>query len=428
MDTKSLRTVQTAAQRGLLLVALTISLTGCKTTPVNPFAAREKADQAEKEGATAQKDDPQKDLTDPTVPDLAKSVAELRDEVETAAKDTSQQARLAVAQTLGQAAYEGKQVAAHTVSTAQDVALQANADVQHFAFDSIAQLPLEQAGPMLLLAIAEGSADARQAAAAQLAERWPPSANFPVEEAAENRATAIAALRQLWIKQYGEINDAAVAARAAAQQLTAQSADGVRQAKAAAVESTDSAMRIAYTAINSASAEIRRQSCEYLAAHGDPRHALVLLPLLEDPDQTVVVAAVRALGAVGTLEDPQPLVRLLNVPDKQVRVEAAMSLAHLRVVQGVQALERMGMDTDVQVRLRAAQAMGQIANPAFVPALMAMLGDAVEVQTVAMISLAQVAGTDPTAQDGNTSVSQEERIRLWQVWYREYQDRPVSRR
>ncbi len=428
MDTKSLRIVQMAALRGLLLVVLTIPVAACKTTPVNPFAAREKAVQAEKERATAQTGDPQKDLTDPTVPDLANTVAELRDEVETAAKDTSQQARLAVAQTLGQAAYEGKQVAAHTVSTAQDVARQASADVQHFAFDSIAQLPLEQAGPMLLLAIAEGSALARQTAAAQLAERWPPAANFPVEEAAESRAAAVAALRQLWIKQYGEINDAAVAARAAAQQLAAQSADRVREVKDAAIESTDNAMRTAYTAINNASAEIRRQSCEYLAAHGDPRHAQVLLPLLDDPDETVVLAAVRALGAVGTLEDPQPLVRLLNLPDKQVRVEAAMSLAHLRVEQGVQALERMGMDTDVQVRLRAAQAMGQIANPAFVPALMAMLGDAVEVQTVAMMSLAQVAGTDPTTQDGSSPVSHEEKIRVWQLWYREYQDRPAGKR
>jgi len=427
MDTKSLRIVQIAAERGLLLVAITLSLTACKSAPVNPFAAREKAAQAEHE-ATAQADEAQRDSTDPVAPDLARSVTELRDEIEAAAKDTSEQVRSAVTQTLGHAKHEGQQVAAHTVSTAQDIARQATADAQRQAFDAIDQLPLAQAGPLLLVTIAEGSDAARRAAASQLAERWPPAANFPVDQAAESRAAALAALRKLWVSQYGEINDAAVAAKAAAQQLVEESTERVREARDTAIESTDNAMQAAYTAINNASAEIRRQSCEYLSTHGEPRHAAVLLPLLEDPDQSVVLAAVRALGAVGTLDDPQPLIRLLNVPDKQVRVEAAMSLAQLRVDQGVQALERMGMDTDAQVRLRAAQAMGQLANPAFVPALMAMLGDAVEIQTVAMISLARVVGTDPTVQDDGSTISHEEKIRLWQLWYREYQDRPANRR
>ena len=90
--------------------------------------------------------------------------------------------------------------------------------------------------------------------------------------------------------------------------------------------------------------------------------------------------------------------------------------------QAAEALERLAMDADVAVRVRAAQAMGEVADPLFLPALMALLSDAADVQTAAMASLAQIAGSDVTAREGASPVSNEERIRTWQLWYRERQD------
>ena len=78
------------------------------------------------------------------------------------------------------------------------------------------------------------------------------------------------------------------------------------------------AVQLAYLAVGNSSSDVRRRACDYLAAHADPRHAAVLLPMLEDPSSTVVIAAVRGLGAIGTLDDPRPLVGLLLTPDRRV--------------------------------------------------------------------------------------------------------------
>ena len=58
-----------------------------------------------------------------------------------------------------------------------------------------------------------------------------------------------------------------------------------------AVKSTtgDAAVRMAYVGTGHAAAEVRRQSCGYLAAHSDPRHASVLLLLLNDPNHDVAL-------------------------------------------------------------------------------------------------------------------------------------------
>jgi HEAT repeat protein len=474
----------------------------------------------------------------------ALAAAGMRDEVEAAAKDTSQHVRLAVAQTLGQAAQEGRQVAAQSVATAQDLTRDASAEVQRQAITSLAAWPIEQAGPVLLLALSEGGYTARKEAAKQLADRWPAAAGFPVDAVAERRGTALAELKKLWIQQYGEVNDAVAAVTIETQQLITLSADRIRevqnlvaalkqanlpqaarrealatlaaagpqlvpvleqridlggplprelyedvlpgvspvfavlerlssqdvlQRRAAATElvtqaadaalsplalarlaelveaekdpvvwrgalmavaddSRDTAVRMAYTAIGHASVEVRRRACDYLAAHGDPRHVRVLVPVLDDPDATVVSAAVRALGYVGMLDDPQPLARLLNAPDKQLRLEAAASLARLRAVQGVTALERLALDADLNVRVQAAQTMGGVADPAFLPTLMAMLGDRANVQRAAMLSLAQIAGSDVAAQEEGVVLTNDEKVHRWQLWYRDHQDQVPEKR
>jgi HEAT repeat protein len=389
--------------------------------------------------------------------------------------------RLAVAKTLAQAAQKDRLVAAQTVVTAQNLARDASAEVQQQAIDSLSGWPLEKAGPVLLLAIAEGGYRGRKTAAAQLSARWPAAADFPVDAAAERRTAAIADLKRLWGEKYGATNDLAAAAHAEAQQLLTLSDDRVqelqrlpsrdateRRAAAAemAVETAtallsplalnrlaelvkdekdplvwrsiltaiagdprDAAAGIAYEAIGNASVEVRRGACEYLAAHGDPRHGQILLGVLQDPDRTVVLAAVRALGAVRILDDPEPLVRMLLSPDRHLQLEAALSLSRLHAPQGAEVLERLASDADLEVRLRAAKAMGEVADQTFLPVLVTLLTDQPVVQQAALTSMEQIACKDVVAPEDGSALSNEEKVRRWQLWYRKRQDRdPETRR
>ncbi len=187
-----------------------------------------------------------------------------------------------------------------------------------------------------------------------------------------------------------------------------------------AADAREPATRMAYAAVGNTSVEVRRKACDYLAAHGDPRHEQVLLPVLEDTDGTVVLAGIRAMGAIGTMQDPRPLVHFLSSPDKHTRLEAAMSLARLHFEQGVAALERMAIDNELEFRLRAAKAMGDLADPAFVPTLVTMLEDRFDVQRVAMISLTRIVGEDAAAEEPGQPLSPDEKVRRWQLWYRDH--------
>ncbi|HEV3137706.1 MAG TPA: HEAT repeat domain-containing protein [Pirellulales bacterium] len=411
----------------------------------------------------------------------AMAAAGMDAEVEAAAKDTSWQVRVAVAQTLAQAGHQSRKVAASTVVMAQNLARDANGDVQRQAIAALSTWPLEQAGPVLLLAVSEGGYLARKTAAAQLAARWPAAADFFADEPTERRTAAIAELKRLWSETHRAIDGAAVADDAEEQPLIAFSEERVegvlerlsskdvterreaaaelavrtatvqlgqlalnrlaelveseqdplvwrRVFSAIAGDSRDSAVRIADTAIGNASVEVRRGACEYLTAHGDPRHGAALLGVLQDPDRTVALAAVRALGATGSVNDPQPLLRMLDSPDKQLQLEAALSLSRLHADQGTLALERLCSDADVDLRVRAANAMGELADPTLLPALMTMLTDQTAVAHAAMTSLSQIAQTDVAAEDEATNLTDEAMVRRWQLWYREYQDQDHEKR
>jgi HEAT repeat protein len=118
-------------------------------------------------------------------------------------------------------------------------------------------------------------------------------------------------------------------------------------------------------------------------------------------------------SAAQRARDVQQLVTSLreaNLPEAARREAAA-------------ALERLAMDADVSVRARAARAMGELADPAYLPALMAMLSDESDVQLAVMASLVAIAGTDVAAREGQGPLSNEDKVRMWQLWYRERQNK-----
>ena len=92
-----------------------------------------------------------------------------------------------------------------------------------------------------------------------------------------------------------------------------------------------------------------------------------------------------------------------------------------------QSLERMSLEANAQARMQAAQAMGELADPVFLPALMTMLDDGPQIQAASLNSLTQVVGKDITVRADGKPMSNEEKVRLWQLWYREQQATSASR-
>jgi F0F1-type ATP synthase membrane subunit b/b' len=349
MDTKSRGCVATlvAIKPCCVLLVAAMLCAGCKSPPVNPFLARR---------------DREKVAEDETAADAARDLAS---EVQAAFNATAAQAKQAASDTLADAADRGREVGAHAVDSAQAVARDASTTVQVQAIESMAAWPIEQAGPMLLLAIAEGGPAARRAAAKQLSERWPPAADFPVDAVAERRATALQELRNMWVVQYGEINDAVVAAKARAQQVIGDTQQVVSD-------------------VQQVSHEVRE-------------------------------VARTAADGVRAAQEAAAALRQANLPEVARR-------------QATATLEQLAQDANLEVRMRVARTIGELADPAFLPVLMGMLADQVEVQREALASLALVVGGDVAAGPDGASFSTDEKIHRWQLWYQEHPQQHSTRR
>lgn len=337
----------------------TALLTGCHNRPINPFLARENPSYEEDAA------NPNREIEDP----LNESLAHLKNrgqqfrEAATTASDAADglgedarelahdsvgEARQALATSLDAAERQGKQLANDAVVAASATARQVGNDAQLRAIESLEDMPLDQAGPVLLVTMARGTSVAQCAAAEQLSRRWPAAAGMPTDLDAQ----AVAQLRQQWVDQYGQIDEAVAAARAEAARTVDQAGQLV-------------------------------------------------------DDATGVVQA-----AGQQMRDVQKLVAAYREAD--LPATARLELA--------QSIERMSTDADAQVRMRTAKAMGELADPVFLPALMTMLNDQPQVQAATLDSLARVAGTDVAIRADGKPISNEEKVRVWQLWYREQQD------
>jgi len=187
--------------------------------------------------------------------------------------------------------------------------------------------------------------------------------------------------------------------------------------EAVAADPSEPAVRMARTALGHASPEVRRRGCEHLAAHPDAGHARHLVPVLQDGSQGVVVAAIRALGAIDSLDDLRPLRRLLASASEEIQLEAGAALARFHDPAGMAALDRLTYSDDPRIRTRTARVMGELGDPSFAAALVRLLDDRrASVTHAALTELPKVAGRDVAqAADGSPRDSQEQ-IRRWKQW------------
>ncbi len=187
---------------------------------------------------------------------------------------------------------------------------------------------------------------------------------------------------------------------------------------AIAGDAREPAVQLACAGLSHPAPEVRRRACQQLAAHPDARQGPLLLKSLADADPSVVEAAIRALGRLRSLDDPQPLEAFLASSDHHLRVAAAEALAMLGVISGPAALERLSFDPDPKIRLSAATAMGAAPEASFLPDLIRMLDDRAEIRRAALAALPLAAGQDlPIDATDPAAGTPAARARLWKQWY-----------
>ncbi|MGW8256917.1 MAG: HEAT repeat domain-containing protein, partial [Thermoguttaceae bacterium] len=187
--------------------------------------------------------------------------------------------------------------------------------------------------------------------------------------------------------------------------------------RAVADNPSQQAVDLAYIAVGHRSAEVRRRACEHLAAHPDPAHQAILVPVLEDQSQAVVCAAARALGASGKMSDTQPLRRLLGSSNEEIQFAAASALAQLDDPKSKAALERLAYSKDPKIRAKAAQAMGEFPDPEFTAVLVRLLSDNLTVARAALQSLPKIVGKDVAKNADESPITTSEQMLRWKQWH-----------
>lgn len=185
--------------------------------------------------------------------------------------------------------------------------------------------------------------------------------------------------------------------------------------RSVADDASEPSVRLAYAGLGHTSPEVRRLAVEHLAAHPAPAHARMLLPALEDKQQAVVLAAVKALGHPGMLDDPAPLERMLATSDRKLRLAVTQSLILLKSERGPQTLELLAHDPDADTRRQAALLMGRFAEERYTATLIGLLDDTLGVRLAALASLPRVAGHDVTEATGDNNTL--DRIGRWKTWW-----------
>ncbi len=183
-------------------------------------------------------------------------------------------------------------------------------------------------------------------------------------------------------------------------------------------ETSEPAVRMARLALSQNAGEVRRKACEFLASHPDPAHETFLLPLLNDREQAVVIAAIHALGAAGRMSNTAALKSELAASAEDVQLAAAVALARLHDPAGDDAIQRLSYSRDIRIRGQLAQGLGDLGDERFLSILVRLLDDSkATVSHAALASLSRVKGRDVAQSADGTSVSVNEQMTRWKRWW-----------
>jgi len=204
-------------------------------------------------------------------------------------------------------------------------------------------------------------------------------------------------------------------------------------------DATSESAEIALLAINHVWPDIRKLGCDYVARHGRPEYGGWLLPLFDDDDENVRLAAVNAAGYCGNpmvvdgrgiaaAEGSTPGLRgLLTDSDRRIRFAAAISMSRLGDEQGMHELVRLSYNLNASIRENVAREMARTGRTRFLERLilMAQTESHDRVKRSILESLDQLV-TAEKRPAGLFEVSNvDAKIKLWEKWWRQRQQ-PAS--
>jgi HEAT repeat protein len=265
----------------------------------------------------------------------------LRDEVQQAVAETGDEVRQAAAETADAAREQGQALAEQTIEDVRQTARATSRAAQLQAVQSLEDWSIERAGPLLLVAMSEGSPEVQRAAAEQLARRWAPAARYTVDSVARGRAQALARLQEQWVQQYGQVDQAMTMATAQANHLVGETEQHIGRAQAAVEEGANRLHEVqqAVAAFRQADLpeEARRQAAESLAR------------LSTDTDKAVRVRAAQSMGEAG---DPAFMPALMGLLDDEpeVQVAAMQSLERIAGSDVTAPADGRSLSTDERAR------------------------------------------------------------------------------
>ncbi|MDX1970203.1 MAG: HEAT repeat domain-containing protein [Planctomycetaceae bacterium] len=196
----------------------------------------------------------------------------------------------------------------------------------------------------------------------------------------------------------------------------------------------DAAGQLALLALNHSWPDLRRMGAEHFLRHPAPEAIPALMPLLQDPQPSVQLAAVRALGAAG---NPWAITgfpagegtgisiglrSLMNSRNDEVRWAALTALASLRDETAVVELLRLIQDSQPPVRMRAVQAMGRSGYGRFIEPLIRLSwtesSDSVKRDILEALSALVPVEQQPTFPSGLVAAASiDDKIHGWVAWW-----------
>ncbi|MDA0833760.1 MAG: HEAT repeat domain-containing protein [Planctomycetota bacterium] len=156
------------------------------------------------------------------------------------------------------------------------------------------------------------------------------------------------------------------------------------------LDGTDEAAELALLALNHQWPDIRQLGCDFVVRHPHPSRGIWLLPLLDDPNANVQLAAIRATGLCQNpivLDGPpvsgssdaenghvadvpsRGLRPLLSHAQSNVRNEATIAMSRLGDQQAIQVLMQMCRSPDSETRMHAIAAMAESRQSRFIEPL-----------------------------------------------------------
>jgi HEAT repeat protein len=195
-------------------------------------------------------------------------------------------------------------------------------------------------------------------------------------------------------------------------------------------DGSQDAAQLSLLAINHRWPDVRTLGCRYVSRHPSSARGTWVLPLLDDPNRQVQLAAIESAGrchnpividgtpaSADTQEHPG-LVALLSEADDRVCGAAAVSLSRLGDARGMQELVRISYDESPARRRETAAHMGETGRTRFVEHLIRMghTEQNTQVQKAILESLDRLVPQESRPTSLESTADSRDRITRWVAW------------